>query len=54
MTGVVKRYNSDKMKQLVFKIYQGYGFSAEQSEQLAEMLIYTDLHGIESGPLSIK
>lgn len=48
MANVVKRYDSDKMKQLVFKIYQGYGFSVKQSEQLAEMLIYTDLHGIES------
>lgn len=45
---VIKRYDSDKIKQLVFNIYQAYGFSETQSHKVAEMLIYTDLHGIES------
>ncbi|KRL98877.1 Ldh family oxidoreductase [Liquorilactobacillus satsumensis] len=45
---MVKRYNSEKIKQLVFKIYQAYGFSNEDSEKVAATLLYTDLHGIES------
>ncbi|MFZ2352551.1 Ldh family oxidoreductase [Paucilactobacillus nenjiangensis] len=45
---MVKRYDSTKINELVYDIYKAYGFSEEQSHQAADMLIYTDLHGIES------
>ncbi len=45
---MVKRYDSDKVKALVHKIYKAYGFTEEQSAAVAETLIYTDLHGIAS------
>ncbi|KRM77808.1 Ldh family oxidoreductase [Secundilactobacillus collinoides] len=45
---MVERYDSDKIKELVFKIYQGYGFTDDQAHKVAETLIYTDLHGIQS------
>ncbi|MFC6255279.1 Ldh family oxidoreductase [Secundilactobacillus hailunensis] len=45
---MVKRYDSDKVKALVHKIYRAYGFTEKQSAAVAETLIYTDLHGIAS------
>lgn len=45
---MVSRYDSDKIKQLVVKVYNAYGFTAAESEQVATALIYTDLHEIES------
>ncbi len=45
---MVERYDSDKIKELVFHIYQGYGFTDDQAHKVAETLIYTDLHGIQS------
>lgn len=45
---MVKRYDSDKIKELVYQIYKAYGFSEQESEKVAHTLIYTDLHGIES------
>lgn len=48
VNSVIKRYDSEKIKQLVFNIYQAYGFSTDASHKVANTLIYTDLHGIES------
>nr|WP_252902669.1 Ldh family oxidoreductase [Paucilactobacillus hokkaidonensis] len=45
---MIKRYDSNKIKQLVFNVYKSYGFSEDESEKVAHTLIYTDLHGIES------
>ncbi|GAX03125.1 malate dehydrogenase [Secundilactobacillus pentosiphilus] len=45
---MTKRYDSNKVKALVHKIYKAYGFTEEQSAAVAETLIYTDLHGIAS------
>ncbi|MCG0595377.1 Ldh family oxidoreductase [Lactiplantibacillus plantarum] len=45
---MVKRYNSKKIEQLIYNIYKGYGFTEEESQEVAHMLIYTDLIGIES------
>lgn len=45
---MVKRYDSTKINDLIYNIYQAYGFSDAQSHQVADMLVYTDLHGIES------
>lgn len=45
---MIKRYDNHKINKLIDNIYLAYGFSAEQSHQAAEMLIYTDLHGIKS------
>lgn len=45
---MVKRYDSDKMIQLVKQIYQAYGFTTEQSQEVADTLVYTDLIGIAS------
>lgn len=43
-----KRYSSDKMKKLVRDIYSAYGFNDQQAQQVADTLIYTDMHGIAS------
>ncbi|ATF41717.1 Ldh family oxidoreductase [Weissella paramesenteroides] len=45
---MTNRYDSQKMNALVNKIYQAYGFSKENSQKIADALIYTDLHGITS------
>lgn len=45
---MIKRYDSNKIKQLVFNVYKSYGLSEDESEKVAHTLIYTDLHGIES------
>lgn len=45
---MVKRYNSKKIEHLIYNIYKGYGFTEEESQEVAHMLIYTDLIGIES------
>lgn len=45
---VIKKYDSEKMLQLVVKIYKAYGFSSADSKKIAHTLIYTDMHGIES------
>lgn len=45
---MIKRYNSKKIEQLIYNIYKGYGFTEEESQEVAHMLIYTDLIGIES------
>lgn len=45
---VVKRYDSDSMNQLIKRIYQAYGFTTQQSQAVADMLVYTDLIGVSS------
>lgn len=45
---MIKKYDSNKMYQLVLKIYEAYGFSRTDSEKVAHTIIYTDMHGIES------
>ncbi|WP_349604139.1 Ldh family oxidoreductase [Lactiplantibacillus plantarum] len=45
---MVKRYNSKKIEQLIYNIYKGYGFTEKEIQEVAHMLIYTDLIGIES------
>lgn len=45
---VVKRYDSKKIQELIYNIYKAYGFTEEESQEVAHMLIYTDLIGIES------
>ena len=45
---MTNRYDSKKINVLVNKIYQAYGFSEENSQKIADILIYTDLHGITS------
>ncbi|MFT9411702.1 Ldh family oxidoreductase [Liquorilactobacillus hordei] len=45
---MIKKYDSQRMYQLILKIYEAYGFSTSDSEKIAHTLIYTDMHGIES------
>lgn len=45
---MIKRYDSKKVGDLVNAIYRAYGFSGDESRKVANTLIYTDLHGIES------
>ncbi len=38
----------EQLKQFCIHVYQGYGFSGEESEQITEVLLDADLSGIES------
>lgn len=48
MTDNRRRYDVNTLKRVVRHIYLAYGFDERQSETVADSLIFTDLHGIES------
>lgn len=42
------RFEAESLRKTVERIYDAYGFNSKQSSIIADSLIFTDLHGIES------